>query len=385
MLTQQTDFSAALPALPLMDARESSLVFFDIETTGFKAATSRVYLIGAAFHTTGGWRITQWLCENLSEEEALLRTFAAFLRPYKTLAHFNGTRFDIPYLEEKYASYGIPSPLGELTSIDLYRDLKPLRALLGLTHMNQKSLEAFLGIQRKDRFDGGALIDVFRTCCETGDETGRELLLLHNLEDVQGMLRLTDLYAFHQAFAKLPENAVPELTVNGDALVLTASHPVPFPIPVNKAVPLEPSNVTRSDSLQVVLQLKDQNCTLTVPVIRGTMLHFFEDYRNYYYLPLEDEAIHKSVASFVDRQFRKPATARTCYTKKAGRFIPAFACDAKPCFKRSPEDSMQWILLPDHPQEKAAFWAAYLREAVLFLKTTPAKSKASFVMLKHPT
>ena len=107
MLTQQTDFSAALPALPLMDARESSLVFFDIETTGFKAATSRVYLIGAAFHTTGGWRITQWLCENLSEEEALLRTFAAFLRPYKTLAHFNGTRFDIPYLEEKYASYGI--------------------------------------------------------------------------------------------------------------------------------------------------------------------------------------------------------------------------------------------------------------------------------------
>ena len=52
------------------------------------------------------------------------------------------------------------------------------------------------------------------------------------------------------------------------------------------------------------------------------MKYFFRDYANYYYLPEEDQAIHKSVAVFVDPSRRQKATAKTCYPKHTGLFFP---------------------------------------------------------------
>ena len=61
---------------------------------------------------------------------------------------------------------------------------------------------------------------------------------------------------------------------------------------------------------------------LAVPLYEGELKYFFVDYKNYYYLPAEDCAIHKSVGTYVDRKARRQATARTCYQKRYGHFIP---------------------------------------------------------------
>ena len=61
---------------------------------------------------------------------------------------------------------------------------------------------------------------------------------------------------------------------------------------------------------------------LAVTLYDGELKYFFVDYKNYYYLPAEDCAIHKSVGTYVDRSARKQATARTCYQKKKGCFVP---------------------------------------------------------------
>ena len=53
-------------------------LFVDIETTGFTAKSSSLYLIGTAFYTEGSWQIRQWFCENPIEEAALLSDFFAF-------------------------------------------------------------------------------------------------------------------------------------------------------------------------------------------------------------------------------------------------------------------------------------------------------------------
>lgn len=50
-------------------------LFIDIETTGFTAKSSSLYLIGAAFLADGNWQIRQWFCENPIEEAALLNAF----------------------------------------------------------------------------------------------------------------------------------------------------------------------------------------------------------------------------------------------------------------------------------------------------------------------
>ena len=85
-----------------------------------------------------------------------------------------------------------------------------------------------------------------------------------------------------------------------------------------------------------------------IPVINGELKHFYKDYKNYYYLPAEDVAYHKSVSSFVDRSARIQATASTAYTKRTGDFVPVpKGVDINPdyLFRKSYEDKAEYIPL----------------------------------------
>ena len=53
---------------------------------------------------------------------------------------------------------------------------------------------------------------------------------------------------------------------------------------------------------------------LCVPVVNDRVKLFYKDYKNYYYLPEQNCAIHKSVAAYVDKSRRTAATKNTCYT-----------------------------------------------------------------------
>lgn len=351
MITRQYDLSVSILALSLIGIPEQECVFFDIETTGFKAAWSRVYLIGAALHTSKGWRIIQWMSEGDEEETALLMTFASFVRPFSSLIHFNGTRFDLPFLQERYAACSLPYPLGDMNSVDIYRDIRPFRTLFGLERMNQKTLESFLGCHREDRFDGGELIRVYHDLCGTNDPASRQdaldLLLLHNMEDVKGMLTLTSLYACRQLL-----RAEPVSDVSGAGIFGMLSHvQLPFPCEIHK------------DFEWGSLLLSGCEASLRIAVTEGQMYHFFSNYQDYYYLPDEDEAIHKSVAAYVDRHYRRKATARTCYIKKTGSFLPVFDHVDLPLFRSSYEDHQSLIMMPEDPSDPA-FLQPYWRQCI---------------------
>src|SRR5574344_2023752 len=77
------------------------ILFIDIETTGLSARTSSLYLIGCAFFREGTWQLRQWFAEKNTEEELLLSTFLSFAAPFHTLIHFNGNRFDLPYIKTR--------------------------------------------------------------------------------------------------------------------------------------------------------------------------------------------------------------------------------------------------------------------------------------------
>ena len=53
-----------------------------------------------------------------------------------------------------------------------------------------------------------------------------------------------------------------------------------------------------------------------------------------FYLPEEDMAIHKSIASFVDKDYREQATAANCYTRKFSLYLPQWEVLVEPFFKR---------------------------------------------------
>ena len=58
------------------------ILFLDIETTGFTAARSQLYLIGCAFFKEGNWQIKQWFAQSPEEEPELLKAFCTFAKDY---------------------------------------------------------------------------------------------------------------------------------------------------------------------------------------------------------------------------------------------------------------------------------------------------------------
>ncbi len=100
-----------------------------------------------------------------------------------------------------------------------------------------------------------------------------------------------------------------------------------FPLPVRTERKIADNGET------ALLTFRDSAVSVDIPLCDGEYYHFFDDYKNYYYLTKEDMAVHKSVGLYVDKQYRRQATARDCYIKKSGLFLPLPANAGKEPFE----------------------------------------------------
>lgn len=298
-------------------------VFFDIETTGLNWRSSHVYLIGAAYFFDEAWHIRQWFLEKPFEEKELLEEFSDFISGFERVIHFNGNSFDIPYLQHKYSFYQCHEPFSEKESIDYYRILKPWKNFLGLSSMKQKDVESYMKVQRKDSFSGGELIPLYQKYLSNGDNEILKLLYLHNLEDVTGMISLLPMLSYPHLLELDYEDLKSAWTENG----LTLSFRLTVPVP---------QRIQLSD-LHYSLSISSDEMVIDIYAVHTDMKHYFEDYKNYYYLPVEDTVMHKSIAAYVDSEYKEKAKASNCYQRTKGFFLPqpcicfepAFYADAK--------------------------------------------------------
>lgn len=285
------------------------LLFFDIETTGLSADISSLYLIGCVYNEQGSWHLMQWFADEYHEEQELIKAFFAFTGNYSYLLHYNGNGFDIPYLEKKCAQYNLPYTFDNVESIDLYKKFLPFKKVLNLSSIKQKKVEELFGLYRKDKYSGGELIKVYgeymhgKILKKDTDilEEQKEALLLHNHEDLTGLLYVTPILAFEDMLVNEP--TITTITYTGDTLVLSAtlSSPLPMEIEIKK------------DDWS--FEYKKETGIMTIPVSNNQFKLYYENYKDYYFLPAEDMAVHKSVAAYVDKDYRQKATKENCYTK----------------------------------------------------------------------
>lgn len=331
MITAVTPFSPEFrPFLP-EEYSGKRTIYFDIETTGLSAQSSYVYLIGCACKEKEGYTLTQWLCTEPAEEKELLRLFFEKAKDFDLVLHYNGTGFDLPFLEKKAKRHCLQNPLSSMESLDLYNTARSMKHLLSLPNLKLKTMEEFFGLTRTDIFSGGDLIEVYAQFLglhhlntltgskETEVHALSQVLLLHNAEDIKNLPSLTILFFLQQLSAFLEEESLQiELldTPMVQALTLTYRLPMSFPKALSFSFPWEHS------ALSLDFSAAAGTAALTLPMYQGELKYFYPNPANYYYLPLEDCAMHKSVASFVEKEYRKKATAATCYTKKTGTFLP---------------------------------------------------------------
>ena len=202
-------------------------VFYDIETTGLSRNSTYLYLIGAVGIEDETWNFYQWMAENASEEETILRIFSQFLQQCDLLISYNGERFDQPYLEARYEKYGIPSPFTGKQSLDLYLTLKPLKSLLKLSAMKQPCMEEFLGIKDRIYDNGKECIKLYKDFLKKRDAFTADEILGHNLEDVLGLGRIFDMLGYLCIYDGDYEVTYSEF--DGDNLILKLKLPCTLP------------------------------------------------------------------------------------------------------------------------------------------------------------
>lgn len=295
-----------------------SFCVFDIETTGLSPKISSLYLIGALWYDgkQGQFCSRQWFADDYISETDILQAFGQFLSSFTLLVHYNGSGFDIPYIEKKCRELDVDSPFHKIQSLDIYREIRRFKSLFPAPDLKLTTVERLTGFMRKDDLSGRDCIDIYSQFMQKkyfrdeGMELEKQKLLLHNLEDLIGTLYSALLLNYKSAQILLQSGTKMQVKEQNDQIYISIPSPCSFPFPLI----WEPALFT--------VHWEDKEISVQIPLIQGTLYHFFKNYKDYYYLPAEDTAIHKSVGTYVEKEFRQPAKASNCYTKKEDTFLP---------------------------------------------------------------
>jgi len=332
------------------------VLFFDIETTGLSPSRSGLYMIGCMFCEKNSAILRQFFADDHEDEKNALTAFGALLDQKSHIIHFNGSTFDIPYLKTKYEQHKLSKPFDNKKGIDLYRVLLPLKRILSLKSMKQKNLEELCGIYREDKYTGGELIGLYkeyqrkvllnRSLKEDTDSAGisdmRRVLLLHNSDDMKGMLSVANLIGIVSFVSG-------EFDVVGS---VTYDNKITAQITTARAIPqwaLEKGSFLEAFTFEDSHRVK-----VDIPLIKGRMRLFMKDFRDHYYIPSQDMAVHVSVAGFMGSSDKKRATPATCYVPCEGTFAEIAEGDipeGMPVIKRDYSERVAYIRKQDITNE----------------------------------
>ena len=169
-----------------------------------------------------------------------------------------------------------------------------------LPNCKQKTIEYFLGITREDTYTGGELISVYHDYLTSHDYNLYHMLLLHNSDDMKGMLEILPILSYYDLF----NNSIKARKVQAN--YYNDIHGIPRKELLMKLVFASPLPVTISTMAKGChFKGEGHEGTLIIPIYEEELKYYYANFKDYYYLPTEDTAIHKSIASFVDKEYLK--------------------------------------------------------------------------------
>ena len=353
MITRQLPINLTLEYPLNEEYQANKIAFFDIETTGFVAETTYLYLIGCIYIDASSLHMIQWFSESIKEEALLIESFFKFIKEYDLLIHYNGSGFDIPYINKKCEMLHLDYSFKDIQSLDYYKKISPIRKIFKLDNYKQKTIEAFLKVNREDTFGGGELIEVYQsylgikhienlkisrthksednTTSSTFSEADKLLhaLLLHNEDDLKGLVQISPILYYRDLFDK-PFHIL-QAGVDDNKLIVRLEYDFKLPVRISFGTD------------RIYMNAFMNSVLITIDIYEGELKFFYDNYKDYYYLPDEDRAVHKSLAIYVDKDYRVKAKPSTSYTRKEGLFAPQYHPIISPCFKKEHNDKITFV------------------------------------------
>lgn len=191
-LTPYSDHPSSL--FPRLGIPVHKIAILDIETTGFNRNKDIISVVGiVTFTNEGNCEVIQLFNDDGKSDHKIIESLTYLLEPIELLVTYNGDGFDLPFVNHKSESIGMKSILRHgdnhhVQSLDL---LKISRELFHyLPRKNLKTVEAELGIGRQDTIDGKEAAESYIRFLKTGNESERDKILLHNVEDILNLIPL---------------------------------------------------------------------------------------------------------------------------------------------------------------------------------------------------
>jgi len=359
-----TEDRAALEAVLTSVFKNISLentLLYDIETTGLNPKSSQLYLLGILLFHKEKIELIQYFAESVLDEEEILEQFFQLCKTKRVLISFNGEGFDNRFIETMVKSYGkLPLHLN-LKQLDLFKLIRKRKKFYGLESCSLKSCERFLGIHREDRCSGGELISVYQEYLQDKGSEKKNMLLLHNREDIQNLPALFSFLAYENIFQGNVHFQRAELLVRDEIIKKNCSNQTESTLEIEHLELEETKNCHTSDKIclkfslpssvpvpltltpkNFLLEIKETSLCLTVPLYQGELCYFFKDYKDYEFIPSEDRVVHKSLAAIYPKEMREKAKASTAYQKMKTSFLPIFQ-EKEKVFKKTYQDKQCFI------------------------------------------
>ena len=160
--------------------KNQNFAIVDIETLGLSERP--IILLGVAKPTKDHICTTQFLLRDIPDEPSAIYALISQLDPNLSLITYNGKSFDIPYINQRLAYYGLNDYIDN-TNFDILhftrRALKPK-----LTDCKLETVEKYLGIKRDINIPGALIPHFYDTYLRTKNVGPLVPIVEHNRQDL---------------------------------------------------------------------------------------------------------------------------------------------------------------------------------------------------------
>lgn len=318
-----------------LDVRLSDgTLLLNIETTGLSPRNAFIYMIGMGWKEHHSLQTRCLLADSRMEERRLMESFHDILPGFKRIVTFGGQSFSWRFMTNRWTNYGDDESdlfAGRILE-DIQKDITPFKAIFDFADLKKYTVEDFVGFHRHSDISGKDLMAVFAEWERNHDEGTRSRILAHHRDDMLSLIHLCRLSAYTTFWkGNFKQITSWQLENRSCSFSLLLELPVPQPI--------------HYETEHCTITVDNTEAILYVPVYEGQLKYFLPGpVKDYYYLPAEDQAVHRSIACYVDKAHRQRATAATCYTHMDGLFLPTGNRHIHPRFQTDFQSKEYYIL-----------------------------------------
>ncbi len=160
--------------------QDQDFAIVDIETLGLSERP--IILLGIAKPTKTHVCTSQFLLRDIQDEPSAIWALISQLEPNLSLITYNGRSFDIPYIKQRLAYYGLDSPLENPHFDVLHFTRRALRNKL--SDCKLETVEKYIGIKRDINIPGALVPHFYETYLRTKNPGPLVPIVEHNRQDL---------------------------------------------------------------------------------------------------------------------------------------------------------------------------------------------------------